>query len=68
MKQAADLRKCHGGIMTIRRTIVIPAILALSVAGSIAAGSAVSVAAAQTASVHVVAAAPAMTGGIRYNG
>jgi hypothetical protein len=54
--------------MTIRRTIVIPAILALSVAGSIAAGSAVSVAAAQTASVHVVAAAPAMTGGIRYNG
>jgi hypothetical protein len=53
--------------MTIRRTIVIPAILALSVAGSIAAGSAVSVAAAQTTSVHVVAAAPVTPNGIRYN-
>jgi hypothetical protein len=53
--------------MTIRRIIVIPAILAFSVAGSIAAGSAVSVAAAQTANVHVVAAAPVTSSGLRYN-
>jgi hypothetical protein len=45
--------------MSIRRTIIIPAILALSVAGSIAAGSAVSATAAQGSSVHAVAAAPA---------
>jgi hypothetical protein len=41
--------------MTIRRTIIIPAILALSAAGSIIAGSAVSVTAAQASSVQVVA-------------
>ena len=44
--------------MSIRRTIIIPAILALSAAGSILAGSAVSVTAAQAPSVHAVAAAP----------
>ena len=42
--------------MRIRRTIIIPAILALSAAGSILAGSAVPAAAAQAPSVHVVAA------------
>ena len=42
--------------MSIRRTVIIPAILALSAAGSILAGSAVPVAAAQTPSVHVQAA------------
>ena len=41
--------------MTIRRTIIIPAILALSTAGSILAGSAVHVAAAPTTSAHVLA-------------
>jgi hypothetical protein len=50
--------------MTIKRTIIIPAILALSAAGSILAGSTVSVAAAQASTVHVVAAAPA---GTHYN-
>jgi hypothetical protein len=45
--------------MTIRRTIIIPAIIALGAAGSILAGSTVSVAAAQAPSVHVVAASPA---------
>ncbi len=46
--------------MRIRRTIIIPAILALSAAGSILAGSAVPAAtAAQAPSAHVVAAAPA---------
>jgi hypothetical protein len=44
--------------MTIRRTIIVPAILALSAVGSIVAGSAVSVTAAQASNVHVVAAAP----------
>jgi hypothetical protein len=44
--------------MGIRRTIIIPAILALSAAGSILAGSAVPVVAAHAPSTHVVAAAP----------
>jgi hypothetical protein len=44
--------------MRIRRAIIIPAILALSAAGSILAGSAVPVAATQVPSVHVLAAAP----------
>ncbi len=44
--------------MRIRKTIVIPAILALSMAGSILAGSAAPVAAAQASSVHVLAASP----------
>jgi hypothetical protein len=43
--------------MRIGRAIIIPAILALSAAGSILAGSAVPVAAAQAPSVHVQAAA-----------
>jgi hypothetical protein len=42
--------------MRIRRTIIIPAILALGAAGSILAGSAASAAAAQASAVHVVAA------------
>jgi len=41
--------------MPIRRTIIIPAILALSAAGSILAGSAVPAAATQAPAVHVVA-------------
>ncbi len=44
--------------MSIRRTVIIPAILALSAAGSILAGSAVPVVAAQASTVHVVAMAP----------
>lgn len=46
--------------MRIRRTIIIPAILALSAAGSVLAGSAASASAAPAAHVntHVVAAAP----------
>jgi hypothetical protein len=50
--------------MSVKRSIIIPAILALSAAGSILAGSAASTAAAQAPSVHVVAAAPA---GTHYN-
>jgi len=44
--------------MRIRKSIIIPAILALSAAGSILAGSSVSVAAAHAPTVHVVAASP----------
>jgi hypothetical protein len=44
-------------IMSIRR-IIIPAIVALGVAGSILAGSAGSAAVAQGSAVHAVAAAP----------
>jgi hypothetical protein len=43
--------------MPIKRTIIIPVILALSAAGSILASSAVSAAAVQAPSSHVVAAA-----------
>jgi hypothetical protein len=43
--------------MPIRRSIIVPAILALSAAASILTGSAVSATAAQAPSVHVVAAA-----------
>jgi hypothetical protein len=44
--------------MGIRRAIIIPAILALSAAGSILAGSAVPAVAAQAPSAHVVTVAP----------
>jgi hypothetical protein len=42
--------------MSIRRTIIIPAILALGAAGSILAGSAVPAAVAQAPAAHVLAA------------
>ena len=45
--------------MHIRRSVIIPAILALSAAGSILVGSAGAATAAQGTSAHVVAAAPA---------
>ena len=57
MQQAADLRRYHGGIVRIRRAIIILAILALGVAGSILAGAATSVAAAAVPSAHVLVAA-----------
>ena len=44
--------------MRIRRSVIIPAILALSAAGSILAGSAAPAVAAQGTTTHVVAAAP----------
>jgi hypothetical protein len=45
--------------MTIRRTIIIPVILALSAAGSILGGTAASATAASASTIHVVVAAPA---------
>jgi len=44
--------------MRISRTVIIPAILALSAAGSILVGSAAPSAAAQAPAAHVLAAAP----------
>ena len=44
--------------MRIRRSVIIPAILALSAAGAILAGSTAPAVAAQGTTVHVVAAAP----------
>jgi hypothetical protein len=54
--------------MRIGKTIIIPAILALSAVGSIVAGSATSVAAAQATSVHVLAAAPSAHPGVYFRG
>jgi hypothetical protein len=48
----------HGGIMRIRRAIIVPAILTLGTTGSIFATSAVPLVAAQTSSAYVLAAAP----------
>ncbi len=45
--------------MRIRRSVIIPVILALSAAGSILAGSAAPAVGAQGTTAHVVAAAPA---------
>lgn len=55
MQRAADLRKRPGGVMRVKRAIIVPAILALSMAGSILAGSAVAGTAAQGSGSHVVA-------------
>lgn len=52
--------------MFVRRPIIIRAILALSAAGSILAGSVVSVAAAQAPSAYVVAVAPSATTNTHY--
>jgi hypothetical protein len=53
--------------MRIGRKIIIPAILALSAAGSIAAGSAIPVAS-QACSVQVVAGAPSAHPNVFYRG
>ena len=68
MQQAADLCRHRGGIMRIGRKIIIPAILALSAAGSIAVGSAVPAITAQASSVQVVAAAPSAHPNFFYHG
>jgi hypothetical protein len=54
--------------MRIGRTIIIPAILALSAAGSILAGSAVPVAAAQAPTVHVLSTASSAIPNTYYHG
>lgn len=54
--------------MRIRRTLVVPAILALGVAGSLLTGSAISAAAGPVATVHVQAAASSAAPDILYRG
>jgi hypothetical protein len=54
--------------MRIRRAIIIPAILALSAAGSILAGSAVPVAAAPAPSAHVLSTASSQVPYFYYHG
>jgi hypothetical protein len=58
---------CHGGIMRIGRAIIIPAIIALGVAGSILAGSAVSAKAKPASSVHVQVAVAAAAPNTYYH-
>ena len=45
LRQAADLVIRHGEIMRIKRAIILPAILTLSTAGSVLAGTAMTLAA-----------------------
>jgi len=54
--------------MRLRRAIIIPAILALSAAGSILAGSAVPAVAAQAPSAHVVSTASSASPCTYYHG
>jgi hypothetical protein len=54
--------------MRIRRDLIIPAILALGVAGSLLTGSAVPVAAGHAPSVHVQAAAASANPKMAYHG
>jgi hypothetical protein len=67
MQQAVDLGRYLGGIVRIRRAIIVSAILALSAAGSMLAGSATPVAAAHAPSAHVLAAAPNVVPDIYYH-
>ena len=52
--RAPDLGRRYGGIMRIGRSIIIPAILALSAAGSILVGSTAPATVAQGTTAHVV--------------
>lgn len=55
------------GLMRIGRVIIIPAILALSAAGTVVAGSAMPAAAAQVTAAHVVAQGALMAPSIYYH-
>jgi hypothetical protein len=67
LRQAADLVRSPGGIMHLKRTIIIPAIMALSAVGSVLAGSAVTLAATSAPSA-VVATASHVHPDFVYNG
>src|ERR1700722_1406005 len=64
--RSADLGICHGGLMRIGRAIIIPAILALGVAGPVLASTSMPSAAGQVSNVQVVAQG-AMTPSIYYH-
>jgi hypothetical protein len=65
--QVTDLCKRRGGIMSVKRNIIIPAILSLSAAGSILAGSTATLLATQ-APAAVTASAPAKAPAFVYHG
>ena len=67
LRQAADLCRRRGGIMSVKRNVIIPAILTLSTAGSILAGSAATVLATSAPSAVAVS-ATAMKPAFVYHG
>ncbi len=68
VQQAAGLGNRHGGIMRIGRALIIPAIVALGVAGSVLAGSAMPVAAVHAPTVHVQAVTVSSVPGMYFHG
>jgi hypothetical protein len=67
-QRAADLGNRHGGIMRIKRTIIVPAVLALGVVGSLLSGSAMSVTVGHAPAVHVQAGAASANPNMVYHG
>jgi len=67
VERAAGLGNRHGGIMRIGRALIVPAILALGVAGSLLTGSAMPAAAGHDASVHVQASAVSLSPDTLYH-
>ena len=67
VERAAGFGNRHGGIMRIGRALIVPAILALGVAGSLLTGSAMPAAAGHDASVHVQAAAVSLSPNTLYH-
>jgi hypothetical protein len=63
----ADLGERHGGIMRIKKVIIIPAILALGAAGSIAGGTAMVATAGHVTTVHAQAAGSSGNPNIFYH-
>jgi hypothetical protein len=59
LRQPLTSPEADGEIMTIKRTVIIPAIMALSAVGSVLAGSAVTLAATSAPSAVVVTASSA---------
>src|ERR1700732_1119019 len=67
VQRAGGLGNRHGGVMNVRRAIIIPAILALGVAGSVLPGLAMSATAGPAASVHVHVVAAAANPSVVYH-
>lgn len=67
LRQATDLSKDCGGTMSVKRSIIAPAILMLSTAGSIAAGTVATVAT-TSAPAAAVASAPQAQPAFLYRG
>ena len=68
VQRAPDLGNRPGGIMRIKRTIIVPAVLALGVVGSLLSGSAMSAAAGHAPAVHVQASATSANPNMMYHG